>query len=170
MKVYFIRHSIPSYLKLENDDNYDEASTCGLNVEGMEKCVELGNKLKELIPNLDEAFVISSPFERARQTALYSLPLGFDFKIEKDIHEWLPSKAHSILVKDFKKRNIEYIRGNYGDDIETPNEMKLRMEKVLNKYKDLGVETLIMFSHSRFISNYLNCKGLDYCEVKFLEL
>ena len=59
MKVYFIRHSIPSYLKLENDDNYDEASTCGLNVEGMEKCVEFGNKLKELIPNLDEAFVIT---------------------------------------------------------------------------------------------------------------
>ena len=167
MEIYFIRHSEPNYSFINEDMNCQWSNLAPLTSKGELIAKELRNK-KEL----QDGVIITSPYTRTLQTATI-FANGKDIIIEPLIHEWLPSKTFSIKAKDVINANKQYkeyenklkngILTKEIKDFETKEEMTSRMNKFIEKYKNY--DKLIVFSHSRFMSNFLNKKQFDYCEI-----
>ena len=167
MEIYFIRHSKPDYTFIDDNMNCQWSNLAPLTFDGVMLAKELRNN-KEL----QDGTIISSPYTRAFQTASI-FANGKDIIIEPLIHEWLPSKTFSIKAKDIPKTNKEYKKYEQQlengiitkdiKDFETKEEMTKRMNNFIEKYKEY--DKLIVFSHSRFMSNFLNKKQFDYCEI-----
>jgi broad specificity phosphatase PhoE len=172
MEIYFIRHSEPDYSFINKTMNCQWSNLAPLTKNGQKLAKELRNNME-----LQNGIIISSPYTRAFQTASI-FANGKDIIIEPLIHEWLPSKSFSIKAIDVPKINKEYkkyeqqlengIMTKDIKDFETKEEMTIRMNKFIEKYKEY--DKIIVFSHSRFMSNFLNIKEFDYCEVvKFVK-
>jgi broad specificity phosphatase PhoE len=119
--------------------------------------------------NLFDKFVVSSPYPRALETACI-FANGHPMDVDVDLHEWLPSKSFTANISDFEKINKAYLDNNGelpkdGDfDYETKQELKERMQRVIDRYTKVG-DKFVFVCHARLISAFLDCKEPDYCEI-----
>lgn len=169
MEIIFVRHSKPDYSNLNMELSNVLVNLCPLSNEG----IKLAEDNKFTVEELSDFIILSSPYTRALQTAtIMSAESNKSIIVEPLLHEWLPSKSFSIKCSEIFERNKKYKdmkkNGTIYEDIETKEEMIERLTTILDKYKDLGYEKIVVFAHSRLISSFLDIKYLDYCQkIKF---
>jgi broad specificity phosphatase PhoE len=139
---YLIRHGEPTYQPVDERKFIGHGRDLApLTINGMEqlKATAKDNRLK------DCDIIIASPYTRALQSAaVISKELGIDIVVEVDLHEWIPdivnfqhktSEDCFALCRDFDSHKGIPPK----DQIkvwETAENMKNRMEKVLEKYSE----------------------------------
>jgi broad specificity phosphatase PhoE len=156
MTITFIRHAEPNYSFINKDDNCQWANLAPLSECGVEQAIALAS-----YDELKNRVIISSPYTRALQTASIlntSQQNGNNIIVEPLLHEWLPSKSFSLKAREVVTANKKFKKNEDGD-YETIEEMVGRMNQVLDKYEKYG--DIIIVSHSRFITTYLNSIGVD---------
>lgn len=167
MLVYLIRHGKADYKNLQKKDNCSLANLVPLS----EKGIEQAKSLQPYIKQLSNAKIISSPYTRTLQTA-YIASERTDIVIEYDLHEWLPDDRFAINVEKISERNQYFKNHTQNVNYETKKEMQKRFSSIIEKYKN--EETLIIFSHARVISTFLESIGaediyLKNCQIAEIE-
>lgn len=165
MEIIFVRHSEPDYSNLNKDLCNALVNLCPLS----EKGIKLAEENKFLEEEIKDAIILSSPYTRALQTAsIMSSNTNKSIIVEPLLHEWLPSKSFNINCMEIFERDKIYKRLKENDylleDIESKEEMIVRLKTVLDKYKNLGYKKIVIFAHSRLISSFLEIKYLDFCQ------
>lgn len=149
-----------SFVKLENiitEQNLDEYEE------------EVGFVLKFVC--LDEAIdtrlanaklIIASPFGRTlHSAAILSKELNIDMRVETDLHEWLANVvSYEFLPDDIAKKAYKALSENEGRHPigetclwESAEQMKKRVMKVLDKYKDF--DSVIVVCHGTLMQYVL---------------
>lgn len=161
-EVYFIRHAKPDYSEIDKNGNIILPCFAPLSGEGRVDA----RRLKDEIRLLDK-FVVVSPYTRALETA-HQFIETHPYDVDYNLHEWLPSKSFTGKVKDIAKINEEYKKNNgkFSEkyDYETKEEMKERVQKVIDKYTKV-TDKVVFVCHARLIAAFLDCEEPDYCQI-----
>lgn len=159
MELTLIRHSIPDYTKLSENDSTYLPTKAHLSEEGI---LLAENNFKNIDFSENE-IILCSPFQRALDTSsVLTKFIDIPIFIEEDLHEWLPDKNFEYKIKDIKPLYKDYVSNNgIGIDTiwETDLEVKNRVYNVLNKYNNY--EKVIIVAHSRL---FKICFGLNKCD------
>ena len=140
MKIYMIRHGVPDYSYVDEHNFIGHGNDLApLDVNNIKEVVNTA-KDKRL---KNAKIIISSPYTRALQTAaIISKELNLDIIVEPDLREWEPDLTFQYkginardLFKDYYScRGIK--PSNRKVNWESKEELKMRIEKVINKYKN----------------------------------
>lgn len=170
MKVYFIRHSEP---------DYGPVTTAGLTGFGRDLCpltprgILLAQKLAQDTIFKRTQLILCSPYTRTLQTAteiirVNNLPL----KVELDLHEWQPDKSGTDIANPQQVRQAYQEYQQYGNtthpnnhwNYETPNKVKQRVARVLQRYQ--SYDYIACVTHSEVMRQFGEWKEIEYCEIK----
>ncbi len=161
-EVYFIRHSKPDYSEIDINGNINLPCFAPLSGEGRVMAMGLKDEI-----NLFDKFIVVSPYARALETA-HNFIGTHPYDVDYNLHEWLPSKSFTGKVKDIADINKEYKKndGKFSEkyDYETKEEMKIRMQKVIDKYTKT-CDKIVLICHARLISAFLDIKEPEYCQI-----
>lgn len=158
---YLIRHGEPDYSQLT------EAGFWGFG-RAFAPLSELGIQQAESMAQ-DERLrtaeiIVSSPYTRALQTAgILSRETGLPIAVEVDLHEWIPDKTNKNRTSEeasmLKNEFVKY-KGIYPPDTqmrwETVEEMRMRMQRVANKYAN--------YKKVIFVGHGMAFRALTYIE------
>lgn len=170
MEVVLIRHSKPDYSFITKNMNCQWANLAPLSKKG----IEIANSIKD-DPRLKEGKVLSSPYTRALQTTQILFG-NREITVEPLLHEWLPDKnfditAYNVYIKNKEYKECNGINKHNLYTWEDKYEMKKRIEKIINKYKEMGEEKIIIVAHGRLINSFLDkTDRIDYCAINVINL
>ena len=168
MKIYMIRHGVPDYSYV------DEHNFIG---HGNDLATLDVNHIKDIIKTSKDKrlknaeVIISSPYTRALQTAaIISKELDLDIIVEPDLREWEPDltfQYKGINAQDFFKDY--YSCGgikpkNRKVNWESKEELKNRIEKMINKYKD-NYKCVIFVFHQTAIQSIIGDVKIAPAEI-----
>jgi len=167
-KYYLLRHAEADYSK----PSEVKTKGWGLDLAPLSKA---GRKQVENIAadiqKISPAIVITSPTTRTMETTLILLQhLDADFRVEFDLHEWIPGfdfewknldDIHRI-EKEFEAFGGEY-RGNDVKNWESLSMIRKRVENVLEKYSDYS--TVLVVCHEKVIRAMTGRIGVANCEL-----
>ena len=174
MKILFIRHGEPDYQPV------DQRGFIGMGRE-LAPLSALGVRQAEqaaLDPRLPSAqLILSSPYTRALQTAaIISRHTGLPLQVETDLHEMIPDQTFQVKgMEENHNFHLDFIRcqGEYpaGESRkwETISQVVERTRQVLDRYLDLGYETIIIVAHGGVIRRYTGALDIAYCEISEVE-
>ena len=168
MKIYMIRHGVPNYSYI------DEHNFIG---HGNDLAPLDNNFINEVIKTSkdkrlkDAELIISSPYTRALQTvAIISKQNNFDIIVEPDLREWEPDLTYQYkgadmheIFKDYK--DCEGIRPlDRKVNWESKDELKTRVEKVIEKYKKTNKCVIFVF-HQTAMQSILGNTKIEPAEI-----
>ena len=151
--IYFIRHG-QGYHNLNNYDLFYPKLTN----EGLSQCSELKNKLKNI--KFDKIYV--SPLIRTIETALNSFDLNNKFISVDYIKEVIKNNCDycgSIQDKKNNFTNIEFRINEIKNNLESDEEVELRLVKLFNLLNNDNYENIAIVSHGEFIYRFINKYG-----------
>lgn len=173
MKIYMIRHGIPDYSYIDEHDfigHGNDLAPLDLNyikeVQDMAKDKRLKNA----------KLIVSSPYTRALQTAaIISKENNLDIIVEPDLREWEPD-----LTYQYKGTNAHNIYRDYyscdgvkpSDRIvnwESKEELKQRIENVINKYKERN-NCIIFVFHQTAMQSIIGNRKIRPAEIVEFEI
>lgn len=159
---YFIRHGAAENSEA-NTKIYQNwgANMVPLSDEGVDQIKNIAKNIRLRKSEI----IITSPFGRALHTAgILSKALNIDFKVETDLHEWLPDINYKYLTDDKMMEALkEYLKNNglkpskSKYNYETIIDIKKRIESVLEKYRNY--KKVIVVTHGVVIQAFL---GISY--------
>lgn len=140
MKIYMIRHGVPNYSYVDEHNFIGHGNDLApLDVNYIKDVINT-SKDKRL---KNAELIVSSPYTRALQTAaIISKELNLNIIVEPDLREWEPDLTFQYkginargLFEDYyscggikpKNRKVNW---------ESKEDLKKRIEKMINKYKD----------------------------------
>ncbi|MCI5937943.1 MAG: phosphoglycerate mutase family protein [Eubacterium sp.] len=119
--------------------------------------------------------IISSPFGRTlHSAAILSKELNVDMKVETDLHEWLADGVtYEFLSDEEAAAAYQCLNKNAGQHPEKENcrwesaeQMKKRVMKVLNKYKDFN--SVIVVCHGTLMQYVLGIPHPENGQIEVL--
>lgn len=169
MKVILVRHSEPDYSFINETMSCQWSNLAPLTQKGIEIAKE--TKKDE---RLKTGKVLSSPYTRALQTAHILFP-DREITIEPMLHEWMPdetfqTKAHDVYLQNKKYKAAAGKHESIEDTWEEKEKMIKRINGVIQKYKELGEEKIIIVAHERIINMALdNYQKIPFCGICEIE-
>jgi broad specificity phosphatase PhoE len=169
MKIILIRHSEPDYSFINDDMCCQWSNLAPLTKKGIE--------IAEITRNderLKTGKVLASPYTRALQTAHILFP-DREITVEPMLHEWMPDETFQVKAKNVYLQNKKYKEslGKHQSEEDTWEEkesMIKRINEVINKYKELGEEKIIIVAHERIINMALdNYQKIPFCGICEIE-
>lgn len=161
-EVYFIRHAKPDYSKIDKNENINLPCFAPLSGEGRVDAKYLKDEI-----NLIDKFIVVSPYTRALETA-HQFIGTHPYDVDYNLHEWLPSKSFTGKVSDIAEINKEYKKNNgkFSEkyDYETKEEMKERVQKVIDYYSNC-CDKIVLVCHARIIASFLDIEEPKYCQI-----
>ncbi len=152
MKIYIVRHGETNDNKRLFYSNYNEK----LNKQGEEQANLLAKKLESI--SFD--FIISSPLERAKQTAeiinkklkkeIFFNDLIKEREMPKECDKQYAYSAKNKKIRRMIEENSDKVNWHY-DDEENYTEYKERIEKFLKYLNNFKKETILIVSHGECI-------------------
>ena len=166
---YLIRHGEPTYKPVDErkfiGHGRDLAPLTEAGIKGVYETAK-DKRLKTC------EIIVSSPYTRALQTAaILSKELGIELEVDIDLHEWIPdiinfqhktTKDCIDLCKDFELYN-GIPPENEIKVWETTENMKRRMNSVLEKYKKY--QRVIVVCHGMVIRTVKNQEKIGHAEI-----
>ena len=162
MKIYMVRHGVPDYSFVDKHDFIGHGNDlASLDMNFIRDVIKTAKdeRLK------DAELIISSPYTRALQTAaIISKENNIDIVVEPDLREWEPD-----LTYQYKGANMRDIYKDYiaCDGIipidrevnwESKEELRKRVENVINKYKETNKCVIFVFHQTAMQSIIGNVK------------
>jgi len=169
MKVVLIRHSEPDYSFIDDKMSCQWSNLAPLTKKGIDLAKETKND-----PRIQTGKVLSSPYTRAFQTATILFP-DREITIEPMLHEWLPDETFQTPAKEVYLQNKKYkaalgTHQSKEDTWEEKSKMIKRINDVIEKYKELGEEKIIIVAHERIINMALdNYQKIPFCGIIEIE-
>ena len=163
---YFIRHGEADYSEAETKI-YQGWGLCmvPLTDKGVS---QLKNAAKD--KRLQDAqLIITSPFGRAMHSAsILSKELNIDIKVETDLHEWTSDLDYKWLSKEeAANRRIQLDSSNGGTPgslLETAEQIKQRVNKVLAKY--CNYSKVIVVCHGILMQYFLGIGHPENADIE----
>lgn len=166
---YLIRHGEETYIPIDERKFIGHGrSLAPLTENGIKGVKETAkdNRLKNC------EIIVSSPYTRALQTAaILSKELVIDLEVDVDLHEWIPdiinfqnktTQDAIDLFKDFQLYNGIHPE-NEIKVWETTENMKRRMNSVLDKYKKYS--RVIVVCHGMIMKTIINQEKIGHAEI-----
>lgn len=168
MNIYMIRHGVPNY-------NYvDEHNFIGHGNDLAELDEEF---IKDVIKTANDErwkkaeLIVSSPYTRALQTAaIISKSNNLDIVVEPDLREWEPDLTYQYKGAEMREIYKDYYACNGVKPIdrnvnwESKEELRNRIEKVINKYKTKNKCVIFVF-HQTAMQSVLGDKKIEPAEI-----
>ncbi len=162
MKIYMIRHGVPDYTYVDEHGfigHGNDLSPLDVNYIGEVIKTSKDERLREA------ELIVSSPYTRALQTAaIISKENNIDIVVEPDLREWEPDLTYQY--KGFNMRDI--FKDYYACDgvkpadrevnWESKEDLKSRIENVINKYKKTNKCVIFVFHQTAMQSIIGNVK------------
>lgn len=120
--------------------------------------------------------IIASPFGRTlHSAAILSKELNLDMRVETDLHEWLADAvSYEFLPDDLARKSYEALHENKGQHPvgetclwESAEQMKNRVMKVLDKYKDY--DSVIVVCHGTLMEYVLEIPHPENGQIEVLK-
>lgn len=151
--IYFIRHGEGYH----NLNNYSLLYP-RLTEKGLSQCTVLKTKLKDI--KFDKIYV--SPLIRTIETALNSFDENNKFISIDYIREVVKNNCDycgSIQDKKNNFSNIEFCVGKINNNLESDEEVNIRLVKLFNLINHENYENIAIVSHGEFIFRFVNKYG-----------
>tara|TARA_B110000008_G_scaffold279722_1_gene328204 strand:+ start:843 stop:1436 length:594 start_codon:yes stop_codon:yes gene_type:complete len=191
-KVFFIRHGYALHNKLYWEIGpkvYSEYTDTPLLHEGYLQAEECGKKHRDILNNID--LVLVSPLSRTLQTAVSIFGESIFYKSKIRALDCLMEYPQGGSELCNKRKNREILERNYptvefthiahdkviwNDEAETIQDLKDRIEKMVEFIKNRPETNIAVVSHSSFLSQHLygeipdekneliHCKPYGPCE------
>ena len=172
-KFYFIRHghmdSSMAGQKFYKGFSYNMMT---LSEKGISQIYEASKN--EILK--DAELIIASPFGRTMHSAaILSKELNVDIKVETDLHEWMADSVnYEYLPDEEAMRAYKCLNDNKGKHPEgeectweSADQMKERVLKVLDKYKDY--KAVIVVCHGTLMQYVLEIEHPENGQIEELE-
>ena len=169
---YFVRHgqmdASMAGKKFYKDFSYNMMT---LSEKGIAQIKETAKDMR--LANAE--MIIASPFGRAlHSAAILSKELNIDMKVETDLHEWLADAvSYEFLPDDVAAKSYKALSDNEGrhpiDEVclwESAEQMKNRVMKVLDKYKDY--DSVIVVCHGTLMQYVLGIPHPENGQIEAL--
>ena len=169
---YLVRHGEPDYSE-RNEKIYRGfgANMCPLSSKGREQIIKTAKDKR--LQGAD--IILSSPYTRTLQTAaILSKELQIDIIVETDLHEWLADAVtYEFLPDDIAQKSYKALSENEGRHPigetclwESAEQMKKRVMKVLDKYKDF--DSVIVVCHGTLMQYVLGIPHPENGQIEVL--
>lgn len=121
--------------------------------------------------------IIASPFGRTMHSAaILSKELNIDMRVETDLHEWLADAVtYEYLPDEIAEKSYKTLKENEGQHPtgekclwESSEQMKKRVMKVLDKYKDF--DSVIVVCHGTLMQYVLGIPHPENGQIEVLYL
>lgn len=167
-EIILIRHGEP---------RYDEVIERGYPNQGYDlgkltdRGVSQAHQVSKDVRLKQAEIIISSPYTRALQTAaIISKNTQIDLVVENDLHEWMPDITFKNAINpgsaypEYMKNN-GYLPANSLYTYETFDQLKRRVRKAVDKYKDYN--KIIVVCHGIVMSTFTKFDDLiEHCGVR----
>lgn len=159
MLIHFIRHGQPDYSNIKNTDPIYFSNLSPLTENGIKQANNI-----DIINIENSEIIIVSPYTRTMQTAaILSKNINKNIIVNENLYEWLPDKTYNSKIENFSEYNKLFLKNNTEEcNCETMQELKERLTKELNTYKEKYKEIIIV-GHQRLFYSLINV-NLKYCE------
>ena len=167
-EIILIRHGEPRYDEVIERGYPNQGYDLGkLTDRGVSQAQQVSKDVR-----LKQAeLIISSPYTRALQTAaIISKNTQIDLVIENDLHEWMPDITFKnendpgLAYPEYMK-NRGYLPANSVYTYETFDQLKRRVRKAVDKYKDYN--KIIVVCHGIVMSTFTKFDDvIEHCGVR----
>lgn len=167
-EIILIRHGEPRYDEVIERGYPNQGYDLGkLTDRGVSQAQQVSKDVR-----LKQAeLIISSPYTRALQTAaIISKNTQIDLVIENDLHEWMPditfkNEIDPGLAYPEYMKNRGYLPANSAYTYETFDQLKRRVRKAVDKYKDYN--KIIVVCHGIVMSTFTKFDDvIEHCGVR----
>lgn len=168
MKIYMIRHGVPDYSYVDEHSFIGH----GNDLAPLDKnyIVDIVRTSKD-IRLKDAEVIVSSPYTRALQTAaIISKENNIDIIVEPDLREWEPDLTYQYKGLEMRELFKDYYACNgikptdREVNWESKEELKKRIEKVIDKYKRTNKYVIFVF-HQTAMQSILGNKDIEPAEI-----
>lgn len=169
MKLTLVRHSIPDYSNIKQEDSILLPTKAELSEDG----IILANDNFKNFDFKGNEIILVSPFERTLETAsILKSYIDIPITIENDLHEWLPDKTFTRKVSDIDSLYKDYLENKGTSEKqaiwETDKEIKQRVFNILKKYENY--QNIIIVAHSRLFKVCFNLKSCKFASINQIEI
>lgn len=149
IKLYFVRHG-QTLANVEH--RFSGQTESSLTDQGIAQAQESGKELRELVSKID--LIISSPYERTLQTAIY-IAKEIDYPVNQIITHPLFVERHLGILEGQKADHLltpgRHMRLDHIEGVETIEQLHERASSALSYLKKLDeYENVLVVSHGTF--------------------
>lgn len=173
MKVYMIRHGVPDYSYVDEHNFIGHGNDLAPLDEIFINDVIFTSKDDRL---KEAEIIVSSPYTRALQTAaIISKENNLNIIVDPDLREWEPDLTYQYKGADIREIFKDYYSCDGIKPIdrkvnwESKEELKNRIEKVINKYKDTN-QCIIFVFHQTAMQSVLGNIKIEPAEIVEYEI
>lgn len=173
MKIYMIRHGVPDYSYVDKHKFIGHGNDLApLDEKYINQVINISKdeRLKEA------EIIVSSPYTRALQTAaIISKKNNLDIIVDPDLREWEPDLTYQYKGIDVHEIFKDYDLCNGIKPLnrmvtwESKEELKNRIEKVINKYKNTHTCIIFVF-HKLAMQSILGNIKIEPAEIVEYEI
>ncbi len=168
MKIYMIRHGVSDYSYVDSHNFIGHGNDLApLDMNYIKDVVEMSKDQR--LKNAE--LIVSSPYTRALQTAaIISKELNLDIIVEPDLREWEPDLTYQYNGSKIKEIYKDYYSCNgirptdRKVNWESKEEVKERIEKVINKYKQSNKCVIFVF-HQTAMQSIIGNKKIEPVQI-----